>query len=110
MSTVNAVVLAHSADEFIAEHPVEPGRVRPHRIFDGAGVKIRSLAFDTGVVMKEHRSPFPILVQVLSGRILFRVDGEEHDLRTGGAIHVNGDIPHELEATEPPHVLLSLLE
>jgi len=110
MSTVNAVVLAHSTDEFIKEHPVEPGRVHPNRVFDGAGVKIRSLAFDTGVVMKEHRSPFAILVQVLSGRILFRIDGVEHDLGAGGAIHVNANILHELEATEPSHVLLSLLQ
>ncbi|GAA5147721.1 hypothetical protein GCM10025768_08360 [Microbacterium pseudoresistens] len=103
-----AVLVASSLQELIDAVPTEEGRVRPHRTLDAEGVKVRTLAFDAGVVMREHRAPVPILVQVLTGRILFRVDGIEHDLAPGGTIQVAASVPHELEAVEPSHVLLVL--
>lgn len=109
MSLEAATPLAASLQELLDTAPIEEGRVRPHRVFDGAGVKIRMLALDASVVMAEHRSPFPILVQVMSGRLLFRVDGVEHDLRPGGLIHVPANVTHELEAVDPTRVMLSIL-
>jgi len=83
--------------------------VRPHRTYDGDGVRIRTLVMDAGTVMREHKAPVPILVTVASGRVLFRVDGEEHDLRAGGAITVAASVPHELEAVDPSHIVLVLM-
>lgn len=106
---MSAFLLATSADDLVSRHPVEAGRVRPHRTYDGDGVKIRTLVMDAGTVMREHRAPVPILVQVVSGRVLFRVEGAEHDLRPGGAITVPASVPHELEAVEAAHVVLALM-
>lgn len=103
------LLLAASAADLVAAHPVEGGRVRPHRTMDGDGFKIRTLVMDSGAVLREHRAPVPILVQVISGRILFRVDGAEYDLTAGGAIQVAAPEPHELEAIVPSHVLLTLM-
>ena len=109
MSTESSVLLAASAADFASAYPVEAGRVRPHKIMDGAGFKIRLLVMDAAAVMREHQAPVPILVQVAAGSILFRVDGTEHALDTGGAIQVPAGILHELEATAPAHVVLTLL-
>ncbi|MGF2950267.1 cupin domain-containing protein [Microbacterium alcoholitolerans] len=109
MSADPSVLLAASAAEFAAAHPIEDGRVRPHRTLDGDGFKIRTLTMGEGAVMREHRAPVPILVQVISGRILFRVGGSEYDLTAGGAIQVPAGVLHELEAVEDAHVLLILL-
>jgi quercetin dioxygenase-like cupin family protein len=103
------LLLAASAADLVAAHPVEQGRVRPHRTMDGDGFKIRTLVMDAGAVLREHRAPVPILVHVVSGRILFRVDGAEYDLTAGGTIQVTASEPHELEAVEPSHVLLTLM-
>ncbi|MBY6061598.1 cupin domain-containing protein [Microbacterium esteraromaticum] len=109
MSTDQPFLLATSAADFVAAHPVEAGRVKPHRTLDGDGFKIRTLVMDAQAVMREHRAPVPILVHVVSGRILFRVDGAEHDLTAGGAIQVPAGMLHELQAVDASHVLLVLL-
>ncbi|SJN16102.1 hypothetical protein FM104_00775 [Microbacterium esteraromaticum] len=109
MSADTSFLLAASAAEFVAAYPVEDGRVRPHRVLDGDGFKIRTLTMDAAAIMREHRAQVPILVQVVSGRILFRVGGSEYDLTAGGAIQVPAGVLHELEAVDPSHVLLLLL-
>ncbi|UNK71690.1 cupin domain-containing protein [Microbacterium sp. H1-D42] len=109
MNADPSVLLAASAAEFATAYPIDAGRVRPHKILDGDGFKIRTLTMDAGAVMREHRAPVPILVQVISGRVLFRVGDSEYDLTAGGAIQVPAGILHELEAVDPAHVLLTLL-
>lgn len=108
-SATSHLLLAASAADLVATYPIEAGRVRPHRMQDGNGFKIRTLVMDAGAVMREHRAPVPILVQVVSGRILFRVDGAEYDMTAGGGIQVSASVPHELEAIEPAHLLLTLM-
>lgn len=103
-----SVLVASSLQDLVDAAPIEQGRVKPHRTLDADGVRIRTLAFDAGAVMREHRAPVPIVVQVLTGRILFRVEGEEHEMSAGGLIQVAGDVLHELEALEPSRVLLIL--
>ncbi|MFC4139701.1 MULTISPECIES: cupin domain-containing protein [unclassified Microbacterium] len=102
-------LIASSAADLAARYPIEAGRVRPHKTMDGDRFKIRTLAMDAGTVLREHRAPVPILVQVASGRVLFRVEGAEHDLSAGGAIQVDASVPHEVEAVDASHVLLTLL-
>lgn len=109
MSVEQFLLLGRSTAELVEAHPVEPGRVRPHRLLDGDGFKIRMLTMDAGTTMAEHRSPAPILVQVVSGGIRFRVAGVEHALSPGGTITVAAGELHALEADHPSHILLVLL-
>lgn len=109
MSADSHVLLSASAADLVAALPVEAGRVMPHRTLDGDGFRLRTLVMDAGAVLREHRAPVPILVEVVSGGILFRVDGVEHELATGGAIQVAASVPHEVEAVEASHVRLILI-
>ncbi len=109
MSADTFQLLGGSAADLVEAHPVDPGRVRPHRVIDGDGFKIRMLTMDAGTTMREHRAPVPILVQVVAGGIRFRVAGTEHVLSPGGTITVAAGVLHELEADQPSHVLLVLL-
>lgn len=109
MSADPFTLLGGSAADVIHSYGVEPGRVRPHRILDGDGFKIRMLTLDAGATMREHRAQVPILVQVIAGGIRFRVAGAEHVLSPGGTITVSAGVLHELEADQPSHVLLVLL-
>jgi len=109
MSVDPFLLLGAAAADLVQAHPVDPGRVRPHHVADGDGFKIRMLTMDAGSVMREHRAPVPILVQVVAGRIRFRVAETEHVLSPGGTITVTAGVLHELEADQASHVLLVLL-
>lgn len=66
------------------------------------------IAMKEGQLMKEHKTPYPIVVHVLTGRIDFGVAGETHSIQSGGILTLEGNIPHDLTALEDSIVRLSL--
>ena len=58
--------------------------------------------------MKEHKTPFPIVVEVFKGRIDFGVQGVKNTLDAGDVIALAGGIPHDLTALEDSIIRLSL--
>jgi len=66
------------------------------------------LTFKNGGKMPAHQSPYPIIVQVLKGKIDFGVNGENQTMITGDLIHLEGAIPHDLHALEDSVVRLTL--
>ncbi len=59
-------------------------------------------------LIKEHKSPFPIIVHLLSGEIDFGVDGETVRLRAGNIITLPGGVPHDLTARQDSTLRLTL--
>ncbi|MGB8705304.1 MAG: cupin domain-containing protein [Gillisia sp.] len=71
------------------------------------GKEIR-IVFKAGQVMKEHKTPFPIVVEIFEGSIDFGVNGENHQLKKGDLVALEGNIPHNLKAMGDSIVRLSL--
>ncbi|UZT99329.1 cupin domain-containing protein [Chryseobacterium fluminis] len=66
------------------------------------------ILFRKGQEMKEHKAPYPIIVQVLEGLIDFGVEEKRYLLKKGMMIQLSADIPHDLVALEESMVRLSL--
>lgn len=69
--------------------------------------EIRILLKD-GQVMKEHKTPYPINVHILSGEIDFGVEGVSHLLKEGAIVSLEGNVKHDLNAKADSVVRLSL--
>jgi quercetin dioxygenase-like cupin family protein len=66
------------------------------------------ILFRNNQEMKEHKAPYPIIVQVLEGSIDFGIEGKRHILNKGMMIQLSANIPHNLLALEESMVRLSL--
>ena len=71
------------------------------------GKEIR-IAFKEGQMMKEHKTKYPITVMTIIGSIEFTVNEKTVTLAKGDVISLEGNVLHELKATEKSVVRLSL--
>lgn len=61
-----------------------------------------------GQQMKEHQTPFPIVVHILKGSIDFGIKNQINSLIKDDIIALKGGIPHNLIANEDSVIRLSL--
>lgn len=71
------------------------------------GKEIR-IVFREGQEMKEHQSPYPIVVEIVEGHIDFAVEGVVQPLKKGMLIALSAAVPHGLLAKMDAVVRLSL--
>lgn len=77
-------------------------------LFETEQTKEIRIAMNTNQEMKEHKTPFPIVVEVAAGEIDFGVNGEKLKMSAGDLIALEGNVPHDLKANEPSVIRLSL--
>ena len=58
--------------------------------------------------MKEHQTPFPIVVELLEGEIIFGVEGQNYEVKKGDVLTVSGGVPHNLIAKKESVIRLTL--
>lgn len=66
------------------------------------------ILFKKGQVMKEHKTNFPITIEIHEGEINFGVNGEEINLEAGDLIYLEPNVPHNLHAKRDSIVRLTL--
>lgn len=77
-------------------------------MFESEASKEIRIAFKKDQVMKEHKTSFPITVQIVEGSIDFGVNKEIHTLVAGDIVALEANIPHDLKANTNSIVRLSL--
>jgi quercetin dioxygenase-like cupin family protein len=73
------------------------------------GIDVTVFGFDAGEGLTEHTAARPAIVQVLSGRLRFTVEGDEVEMFPGTWVHMGEGAAHSLRAVEPTIMLLTLL-
>ncbi len=73
-------------------------------------VATRELRITLGkdILMKEHKAPYPIIIQVLEGCIDFGIGAEKQVMGKGDMIGLEAHLPHSLLALENSIVRLTL--
>lgn len=77
-------------------------------LFQTEHTKEIRIALQSHQEMKEHKTPFPIVVEVTQGEIDFGIQGEKHRMNSGDLISLEGNVPHDLVALRPSVIRLSL--
>lgn len=66
------------------------------------------IVFTSGQVMKDHKTSFPISVEILEGQIDFGVGEEIYSLIRGDIVALEGGVMHNLSAKSDSVVRLTL--
>jgi quercetin dioxygenase-like cupin family protein len=96
-------------NDLAREVGIQAGAVVSKVVHRGEGMNVTVFGFDTGEELTEHRAGRAAVVQVLSGRLRFTVDGEELELPSGSWLHMTSGTRHSLVATEQTVMLLTLV-
>ena len=69
-------------------------------LFETNNTKEIRIAMRKNQLMKEHKTAFPIVVEIFEGEIDFGVGGNVHSLKKGSLIALEGGVPHDLVAKQ----------
>ena len=83
-------------------------RVKTKVLIETSFSKEIQILISVGQVMKEHQTPYPILIHLLEGNIDLGVQGKIISMKVGDIIALEGDIPHDLTAKENAIIRLTL--
>ncbi len=77
-------------------------------LFETESTKEIRILMKKGQQMKEHKTPYPITVELFDGAISFGVEGKKHEVKKGDLFSLGGNVPHDLVAIEDSIVRLTL--
>ncbi len=103
--------MAHSFIPDLADTvSIQDGAVVSKVIHRDDDMNVTMFGFDRGERLTEHTASRPAIVEVVSGRLSFVVDGEEVILTPGTWLHMPAGASHSLKALEPTLLLLTLVK
>ena len=88
--------------------PVVPESTTSRVLVNNELMRVVQFTFDAGEMLTEHTSPRAVVVQLVSGRMRFTVDGAEHTM--GDIIHLAPGASHSLVAETPCRMTLVMVD
>ena len=78
-------------------------------ILDKPAGTVTLFAFDKGQKLSEHTAPYDAIVQVIDGRAVITIAGQEKEVSGGQIIIMPGNVPHAVAAKERFKMLLIMI-
>jgi quercetin dioxygenase-like cupin family protein len=78
-------------------------------LLDKSAGTITLFAFDKGQKLSEHTTPYDAVVQILDGKALLTIGGEQKEVSEGQLIIMPGNVPHAVDAGERFKMLLTMI-
>jgi quercetin dioxygenase-like cupin family protein len=88
---------------------IQAGAVVSKVVHRDEDTDVTVFGFDASEGLSEHTAARPAIVQVLSGRLRFTVEGDEVEMVPGTWVRMSAGATHSLTALEPTVMLLTLL-
>lgn len=95
-------------ESFNTEIEFDKNRVKTKAIIETSFSKEIQILMQEGQSMKEHKTPYPILIHVLEGSIELGVQGIIHSMKRGDIAALKANVPHNLIAEENTIIRLTL--
>ncbi len=96
-------------DDVRANSPIPESGLGHATVLTHPDARVVVLSFAAGHVLKEHASPFPLLMQALDGELIVRAGGQETTLRPGGLLRFDAGLRHEVESVVDSRLMLTLI-
>lgn len=77
-------------------------------LFESQTSKEIRVLLKAGQIMKEHKTSFPITVELFEGTLDFGVSGTVYHLKKGDILTLDANVPHDLKAVSDSIVRLTL--
>jgi quercetin dioxygenase-like cupin family protein len=90
--------------------PVVPESTTSRVLVTNDVMRIVQFTFDAGELLTEHTSPRAVAVQLVSGRMRFTVDGNEHLMGDGDLIYLAPGASHALVAETSCRMTLVMVD
>ena len=86
----------------------DENKISPTVILETSFTKEIRVLLKEGQLMKDHKTPFPIIVHLLDGEIDFGVNGKTYSLEKGNILTLEGGVMHNLKAKKDSIIRLTL--
>ncbi|OWW25796.1 cupin [Zobellia sp. OII3] len=77
-------------------------------LFKTPNTKELRILMKKGQFMKEHKAPYPIVIELFEGEVDFGINGEKQLLKRGDIIALEANVPHDLDCISDCIVRLSI--
>ncbi len=90
--------------------PVSESSITSRVVVNNPLLRVVMFAFDTGEMLTEHSSPRAVVVQLLTGRLDYTMEGATTTMVAGDVIYMRPGVRHSLVALEPSHMSLVMVD
>jgi quercetin dioxygenase-like cupin family protein len=106
---IHAYDLTNELAGLRAESPIANGGHRQITMLQRGMVTQVLFAFDAGAELREHAVHGVVTIQCLEGRLIALANDHDYELRAGGMLVLDTDIPHDVRALTDSAMLLTVL-
>jgi quercetin dioxygenase-like cupin family protein len=95
-------------NSFIKNIVYDDNQVKYKMILESRFSKEIQIVMKEGQFIKEHKTPYPVILHILNGTIELGVHNELIEMKSGDIIDLEGNISHDLKAKENSVIRLTL--